>query len=449
MSKVKKFKNKIGNLEIPENKSNFFTPIKSSSPKNIGNKRPQTPSYRTLSQSFRRKKIRTRKKSAKSKRNKMSSFEKLLADLGIIDYIGTLRSQKVNTITHLINLSKIQINNINMDSYNKYRLYRFIIDDWIKLYTVPKIKKQVIRIFNKTYQTVPKRNSLNIMNHVMKLVPLRAQEPTSPLNMPINKTPINAKPKYRKKLLYSFGVNNYKYWSKLSSAVNDAIQIDLIFKNKLEFHQTKVFQNEEFNKNSLEKLIKEELYSNVHPDDLVVITFHGHGHSISVDGKLMGFLVPPNAPRNANPSQLISTEDISNWSKYIPARHVLFIFDCCFSGLSVMRNQDEIVNSPKNKTKKSNELQKFYRKLRVNLSGKSRIIINAGLGHEKIADNIGGKNSALTHYIINSALIENGSSCSVHRLFMNILTQISNNHEQNPCIGYLKGHEGTDIFLGL
>jgi len=381
----------------------------------------------------------------------LSKYESLLKDIDIFDYIGTLRSRKLDTVTKLLNLTKIEINNINMDSYSKYRLYRFISDDWYNLYVNSKIRKNVIKVFNKTYLHIPKRNSLNIMSHVMKLVNVRALEPSSPISQVFDKSnnTVNTKPEYRRKLLFSFGVNNYTHWNSLSSAVNDAIQLDNLFKEKLSFDETIVYKNEEFSKKSFESLIKGKLYRDVHEDDLIVISFHGHGHSMTVDSKQLGFLVPPNASTKPTPDSLISTEDISNWTKYIPARHILLIFDCCFSGLSVMRNHNEILKSPDGNEKKTLRTDRFFRKLRANLSRKSRIIINAGLGHEKIADNIGGDNSALTHYIVNSPIIKNGSSCSVHQLFTNILTRVSSNHDQNPCMGYLKGHEGTDIFLGL
>lgn len=411
--------------------------------------RPYTPVNDITPKRYKRK-IKFKKKSSK-KNPKLSKYESLLKDIDIFDYIGTLRSRKLDTVTKLLNLTKIEINNINMDSYSKYRLYRFISDDWYNLYVNSKIRKSVIKVFNKTYLHIPKRNSLNIMSHVMKLVNVRAMEPSSPISQVFDKSNniVNTKPEYRRKLLFSFGVNNYTHWNSLSSAVNDAIQLDNLFKEKLSFDETIVYKNEEFSKKSFESLIKGKLYRDVHEDDLIVISFHGHGHSMTVDSKQLGFLVPPNASTKPTPDSLISTEDISNWTKYIPARHILLIFDCCFSGLSVMRNHNEILKSPDGNEKKTLRTDRFFRKLRANLSRKSRIIINAGLGHEKIADNIGGDNSALTHYIVNSPIIKNGSSCSVHQLFTNILTRVSSNHDQNPCMGYLKGHEGTDIFLGL
>jgi len=411
--------------------------------------RPYTPVNDITPKRYKRR-IKFKKKSSK-KNPKLSKYESLLKDIDIFDYIGTLRSRKLDTVTKLLNLTKIEINNINMDSYSKYRLYRFISDDWYNLYVNSKIRKNVIKVFNKTYLHIPKRNSLNIMSHVMKLVNVRALEPSSPISQVFDKSnnTVNTKPEYRRKLLFSFGVNNYTHWNSLSSAVNDAIQLDNLFKEKLSFDETIVYKNEEFSKKSFESLIKGKLYRDVHEDDLIVISFHGHGHSMTVDSKQLGFLVPPNASTKPTPDSLISTEDISNWTKYIPARHILLIFDCCFSGLSVMRNHNEILKSPDGNEKKTLRTDRFFRKLRANLSRKSRIIINAGLGHEKIADNIGGDNSALTHYIVNSPIIKNGSSCSVHQLFTNILTRVSSNHDQNPCMGYLKGHEGTDIFLGL
>ena len=153
-------------------------------------------------------------------------------------------------------------------------------------------------------------------------------------------------------------------------------------------------------------------------------------------------LVPFNANIGNNPNELISMEEINLWSKFIKSKHILFIFDCCFSGLSLFRSAKKTHNPEKHFTK-----CKLYRSMNINLNHKSRIVINAGLSHQSIIDNING-NSALTQTIINSPILNNGIG-SVNQLFSYILEKISNEYEQNPCMGYLHGHQGTDIYLSI
>ena len=179
---------------------------------------------------------------------------------------------------------------------------------------------------------------------------------------------------------------------------------------------------------------------------LVVVAFHGHGTSLNINGKSEGFLVPSNGRADV-PSELISMSDINNWSKYVKAKHLLLIFDCCFSGLSLYRGakqkqavhiipQSEPVNYQK------------IRKLSINLNKNSRIVINAGLSEQTIMDSSQSRTSILTEHIINSPVLDDGFG-SVHELFIDLLTNINNKYDQNPCMGYLPGHQGTDIFLGL
>ncbi len=60
------------------------------------------------------------------------------------------------------------------------------------------------------------------------------------------------------------------------------------------------------------------------PDDFVVVTFSGHGTQACE-------LAPVDADP-CSPGGLISADDLSGWLADIPARNVLVVLDCCFSG---------------------------------------------------------------------------------------------------------------------
>ena len=72
------------------------------------------------------------------------------------------------------------------------------------------------------------------------------------------------------------------------------------------------------------------------PDNRLVIYFAGHGWTRKGD---LGYLVPVDAPDASSldgdlefAKRALSMEQILSWSRQMEAKHVLFIFDSCFSG---------------------------------------------------------------------------------------------------------------------
>ena len=73
------------------------------------------------------------------------------------------------------------------------------------------------------------------------------------------------------------------------------------------------------------------------PDNRLVIFFSGHGYTRK---KTKGYLVPIDAPDPASNPQsqqaflkvALDMEQVESWARQIEAKHVLFVFDSCFSG---------------------------------------------------------------------------------------------------------------------
>lgn len=77
-------------------------------------------------------------------------------------------------------------------------------------------------------------------------------------------------------------------------------------------------------------------------DDLLVFFFAGHGVTRKVGSRgSRGYLVPVDGgtDRRDQPrwGSLLDMTDLESESELIPAKHVLFILDCCFGGLAVSR----------------------------------------------------------------------------------------------------------------
>ncbi|UJB18877.1 MULTISPECIES: caspase family protein [Lysobacter] len=82
----------------------------------------------------------------------------------------------------------------------------------------------------------------------------------------------------------------------------------------------------------LGKRIRAFLYQEVPRNTRLLLFVAAHGHT---DQRYTGFLVPIDNPQPGEKyflDNLVSLEDVSNWSKQSPAKHVMMVFDSCFSG---------------------------------------------------------------------------------------------------------------------
>ncbi|MDR2482166.1 MAG: caspase family protein [Treponema sp.] len=72
-------------------------------------------------------------------------------------------------------------------------------------------------------------------------------------------------------------------------------------------------------------------------DARLLIYYAGHGQTLQQNGRDMGYIVPIDAPLDTHDKRrfqqlAISMDDFDGWAKKIASKHVLFVFDSCFSG---------------------------------------------------------------------------------------------------------------------
>ena len=238
--------------------------------------------------------------------------------------------------------------------------------------------------------------------------------------------------KYKKKTWVAVGIDNYAEWPKLINPVSDINKIDTFFSEK-NFNIIKI-SNENATKSKIEQIFKEYLFQNLDSDDLLVFSFHGHGTFLKINTKEYGFIVPSNAPKDATPYDLISIEDITNWTKYLKSNHILVVMDCCFSGFAVLRGN----------------IEEKFSEIVINkvLSQKNKIVITAGNSNQLVSDGGWGNNSIFTGLLLSFFGLKKGLG-SVFELYSYLLKNVPKYSNQTPCIGKLIGDEGGDIFLNL
>ena len=131
------------------------------------------------------------------------------------------------------------------------------------------------------------------------------------------------------------GISNYERWPKLPNAVNDAKGVaarlkDMGFEVKLSLDLTS---------REMRTILNEMVYTMGSEENRGILFYYaGHGETeILADNTKMGYIIPKDCPLlNKNPmgfaTHAISMRDIESASMRIKSKHVVMLFDSCFSG---------------------------------------------------------------------------------------------------------------------
>jgi len=145
------------------------------------------------------------------------------------------------------------------------------------------------------------------------------------------------------------GESNYTNgWDALAGVASDVIAVKQI----LESVGFKVETAENLTSRDFEARIKQFIDDyGYQANNRILIYYAGHGHTLksSGDGRELGYVVPVDAPKPAKDEmgfrrKAISMDLVQTYAKQIQSKHAMFIFDSCFSGKLVSRN--EIVIPP-------------------------------------------------------------------------------------------------------
>jgi formylglycine-generating enzyme required for sulfatase activity len=145
-----------------------------------------------------------------------------------------------------------------------------------------------------------------------------------------------ANPFYAKSWGVVIGINQYSKWPGLEYAVNDAKAVGDRLK-ALEFDEVIEVLDRDATRERLLELLGNELPKKVSKQDRVVIFFAGHGQTEELaSGRQKGYIIPVDASTQVF-SQAISMEEVRELSERIPAKHILYVIDACYSGLGLSR----------------------------------------------------------------------------------------------------------------
>ena len=132
------------------------------------------------------------------------------------------------------------------------------------------------------------------------------------------------------------GVQSYQHWDRLINPVRDAHEVG----EKLAQQGFEVTYLDDPDSEQLKAGLNAFAYGPGGRDEeaRVVIFFAGHGHTEKIASGQRGFIVPRDAPYPPEQDMVdfmakaVSMDDIEQWATGMLAKHVLFVFDSCFSG---------------------------------------------------------------------------------------------------------------------
>jgi hypothetical protein len=143
---------------------------------------------------------------------------------------------------------------------------------------------------------------------------------------------------YGKSFAVVIGINRYEKVPALEFAVKDATAIGKRLEETGFDQITMIIDNEATQRRILSDLFQ-YLPQKVSSNDRLLFYFAGHGETEDMpDGGKRGYILPVDADKSDLAGTAISMEQLRSLSSLIPAKHILYVMDSCYSGLGLSRS---------------------------------------------------------------------------------------------------------------
>jgi peptidoglycan/xylan/chitin deacetylase (PgdA/CDA1 family)/uncharacterized caspase-like protein len=249
---------------------------------------------------------------------------------------------------------------------------------------------------------------------------------------------------YRESWAVIVGVNDYQNWPKLRYAVNDANGVEEVLVNKFGFKKENIrkLTNAEATRQRIMEVLGDELTDGrkVQREDRVFFFFAGHGATRTFeDGRQIGFIIPVDADRANYYSTAISMTALREASELIPAKHIYFVMDSCYSGLALTRSGGTFARD-------RTYLEEVTRR-------QARQILTAGGADEQVADDGPTGHSVFTWALLQGlqgqADLDGNGVITASELGAYVSPIVSSFAKQTPTVGNLVGSEGGEFIFEL
>ncbi|MGD0500896.1 MAG: polysaccharide deacetylase family protein [Bryobacteraceae bacterium] len=252
------------------------------------------------------------------------------------------------------------------------------------------------------------------------------------------------RPFYRESWAVIVGVNDYQNWPKLRYAVNDANAIEEALVSKFGFKRENISKliDGQATRQRVMEVLGDKLADSrkVQREDRVFVFFAGHGATRTLeDGRQIGFIVPVDADRANYYSTAISMAALREASDLIPAKHIYFVMDSCYSGLALSRGAGTFA-------KDRTYLEEVTRRT-------ARQILTAGGADQEVADDGPNGHSVFTWALLQGlegpADLDGNGVITASELGAYVSPIVSEFAKQTPAVGNLVGSEGGEFVFEL
>jgi len=224
------------------------------------------------------------------------------------------------------------------------------------------------------------------------------------------------------------GINQYKLWPRLQTAVKDATVIRDTLVSRYGFPEKNVILRTDKTASRLQ--ITRDLRYLAHsmrPDDNLLIYYAGHGQLDDLTGD--GYWVPAEGAMK-DPATWVANSYIKAIlsSEKVQAKNVVVIADSCYSG-SMLRGGPSLM---------SMDDQRYREKLAEKASLRSRQVISSG-GVEPVADGGAEGHSLFAFYLIDALRKNDREVIDLENLFhTKVWKPVTEIGDQRPNVGRLK-----------
>lgn len=246
---------------------------------------------------------------------------------------------------------------------------------------------------------------------------------------------------YNKSYAVIIGIDSYKnlpHDRQLKYAVKDARGVEDLLRSRYSFDKIITLYNEEATRENILRVFMDDLPAEMSEEDSLLVFWAGHGNQDKTRTESIGYLIPHNGiPQKLYTNISMSTlkEDIS---RKIPAKHVFYIMDACYSGLlAATRTIDK-------------ESRRDLAYLREITKEPVRQVLTAGGEGEEVLDGGRKGHSVFTGRLI-QILEERGDFVTANEIQAIIREKVysdarERDHKQTPGFGTLYG-KGDFVFI--
>jgi flagellar biosynthesis GTPase FlhF len=144
----------------------------------------------------------------------------------------------------------------------------------------------------------------------------------------------------------AIGIDRYCNLSadrQLKNAVSDAKGIENTLRKYYRFDKIFTIHDEQATRDNIMRLLTSELRKTIGKEDALFIFWAGHGNQEKTDDGDLGYLIPYDGSSDGIYGNITMSQLKDDISRAIPAKHVFYAFDACYSGLLTSRSVDKKV----------------------------------------------------------------------------------------------------------